>query len=335
MNPYVFLVGCPRSGTTLLRRIADAHPQLAVVHETRWIPRTYEFRRGLTPEGFVTPKLLERMRDPRRLRRLEIDETDLERSFGNGARVPFASFVTALFDLYGERHGKRLVGDKSPGYVRYMPMLHALWPRAKFVHIIRDGRDVCLSVLDWRKGATSYATFDEDPITTVGVWWEWYVRLGLEGRSKLLAGVYHELRYESLVAEPEQESVQLCNFLGISYDSEMLRFHEGRTVDDPQLDAKKAWKPVTAGLRSWRTQMPDEDVARFEAAAGRLLDELGYERGAPSIPSKDLQRAARFRERFIEQALERRRPVPKAWLAAADSRAGSHSIPSHALQGEG
>jgi hypothetical protein len=335
VNPYVFFVGCPRSGTTLLRRIGDAHPQLAVVHETRWIPRTYEFRRGLTPEGFVTPKLLERMRDPRRLRRLEIDEGDLQRLSGNGGGVPFASYVTALFDLYGERHGKRFVGDKSPGYVRYMPLLHELWPHASFVHIIRDGRDVCLSVLDWRKGATSYATFHEDPITTVGVWWEWYVRLGLEGSSKLQAGLYHELRYESLVAEPEQESVRLCNFLGISYHPEMLRFHEGRTVDDPRLDAKRAWKPVTAGLRSWRTQMADEDVVRFEAAAGGLLDQLGYERAAASIPRSALERAARIRERFVEQALERRRPVPTVWLAATDSRPGSHSTRAHAFRGEG
>ena len=55
MNPYVFLVGCPRSGTTLLRRIADAHPQLAVARGTRWIPRTFEFRRCLTEDGHVTP----------------------------------------------------------------------------------------------------------------------------------------------------------------------------------------------------------------------------------------------------------------------------------------
>jgi hypothetical protein len=73
----------------LLRRIGDAHPEPAVVHETRWIARTFEHRRGLSPEGLVTPKLLEGMRDPRRLRRLEIDEDDLKR-FENGDEVPFA-----------------------------------------------------------------------------------------------------------------------------------------------------------------------------------------------------------------------------------------------------
>jgi len=319
MNPYVFFVGCPRSGTTLLRRIGDAHPQLAVIQETRWIARTFECRRGLTPEGFVTPKLLERLRDPRKRRRLELSEDELVRMFPGGDGVPFAEFVTALFDQYGERRGKGLVGDKSPGYVRYIPLLHGLWPRAKFVHIIRDGRDVCLSVLDWRKAATNFSSFAEDPIITTGVWWEWYVELGREGGRRVGPELYHELRYESLVAEPERECRRLCEFLRIPYDAAMLRFHEGRLQDDPELDAKQAWRPVTPGLRSWKTQMTHEDVLRFEAAAGVLLAELGYPRAAPSVPRQTLERAARIREVFADQVRSRRRPLPGLWSNAIAS----------------
>jgi hypothetical protein len=313
VNPYVFLVGCPRSGTTLLRRIADAHPELAVARGTRWIPRTFEFRRGLTEDGYVTPKLLERLRDPFRLERLALDEDDLERLVAGRERVSFADFVTALYDLYGERHGKRLVGDKTPGYGRYLPTLHGLWPSAKFVHIVRDGRDVCLSVLDWRKDATGFSTFDRDPVTTIAVWWEWYVRLGLEGGRELGPELYHELRYESLVGGPEEECERLCAFLGLPIDDAMLRFHEGRVRDEPGLDAKKAWRPVTPGLRSWRSQLPHEEVARFEAAAGALLDELGYERMTASVPLGEAARATRVREAFVREVQARGRPLPRAW----------------------
>jgi hypothetical protein len=313
MNPYVFFVGCPRSGTTLLRRIGDAHPELAVARGNRWIARTVEFRRGLTREGFVTPRLLERLRDPHRLERLAIDEGDLERVLGNGGTVPFASFVTALFDLYGERHGKRLVGEKTPGYVRHLLPLHRLWPQAKFVHLIRDGRDVCLSVLDWGKGAAGFSTFEDDPVMTTGVWWEWYVQLGLEGGNELEASLYHELRYESLVADPERECARLCEFLALPYDGAMLRFHEGRMQDDPRLDAKKAWRPITPALRSWREQMPRQEVIHFEAAAGALLDRLGYERAAPSVPQKELDRAAQIRATFARELQARKRPLPRAW----------------------
>ena len=62
------------------------------------------------------------------------------------------------------------------------------------------------------------------------------------------------------------------------YADTMLEFHEGRTKTKPGLDAKRAWLPITSGLRDWRSEMPTEDLERFEAAAGDLLDELGYER---------------------------------------------------------
>jgi hypothetical protein len=325
MNPFVFFVGCPRSGTTLLGRIGDAHRQLAVIHETRWIPRCFQWREGLTPEGLVTNSLVARLLDPHALESLQIDESEMAELVRESGGVHFASFVTRLFDLYGERHGKPLVGDKSPGYVRYLELLHELWPEAKFVHIIRDGRDVGLSVLDWRKGVTSFSTFEEDPFTTLGVWWEWYVQLGREGGRVLGPDLYHELRYESLVAEPERESALLCEFLRIPYDASMLRFHEGRTSAKPGLSTKAAWLPVTEGLRDWRTAMEADAVLRFEAAAGDLLDELGYPCGATSISSRQREQAARIRERFAEQAHSRQRPVPRAWSNGAD-RAAKRSL---------
>jgi hypothetical protein len=73
----------------------------------------------------------------------------------------------------------------------------------------------------------------------------------------------------------------------------MLRFHEGRTRDDPGLDAKDAWRPVTPGLRNWPAQMPAGDVERFEAAAGGLLDELGYPRGCAHPSPEAVRQAAR------------------------------------------
>jgi hypothetical protein len=313
MNPYVFLVGCPRSGTTVLERMADAHPDLAVVHETRWIPRCFENREGLTPEGAVTPSLAARLRHPRVLEPLGLEEGEMARLIRDGRGMPFAGFVTALFDGYGERHGKPLVGDRSPGYVRYLPTLHGLWPGARFVHLIRDGRDVCLSVLDWRKGVTRYSPFASDPFTTTGVWWEWYVRLGIEGSRELGPGLYHDVRYESLVADPEREAVRLCRFLGITYRPSMLRFHEGRTRPKPGRSTKSSWLPVTGGLRSWREHMDPDDVLRFESAAGDLLEELGYPRAAPSIPGRELDRAARIRQTFAREADLRRRPLPRAW----------------------
>lgn len=141
--------------------------------------------------------------------------------------VPYASFVTGVFDLHGEAAGKRLIGDKTLAYVRSIPTLHELWPETRFVHLIRDGRDVFLSLKGWSKTgsvAGRFATWKEDPAATTALWWKWNVRLGQQEGGSLAPELYHEVRYEELISEPEQTCADLCDFLGPPYDDAMLKF---------------------------------------------------------------------------------------------------------------
>ena len=318
MNPFVFLVGCPRSGTTLLRRLLDAHPEVAIIDETLWITRFFERRKGLTPEGLVTPQLIPRLLGHRRFARLEIGGEELEGLLAAEDGLTYATFVGRIFDAYGETRGKRLVGDKSPGYVRSIPTLHSLWPEAQFVHLIRDGRDVALSALAWNKAERVFGDFRswrEDPVVTAALWWERSVRLGREAGAALGDGIYHELLFEDLVAGPEQQCATLCESLGLRYDGEMLRFHEGRARAAADLPSKRQWLPPTPGLRDWRTQMAAEDIERFEAAAGDLLDELGYARSAPRTRAAPRGHSLRIRRLFVEDVVARGRPVPAGWAA--------------------
>jgi hypothetical protein len=223
--------------------------------------------------------------------------------------------VSGFYDLIGEAPGKRLVGDKTGQYARSLPTLHELWPAARFVHLIRDGRDVALSVLSWKKnpGASRFPTWDEDTVMTTALWWSRNVELAREAGSKLEGRLYHELRYEALVDRPEEQCPAVCAFLDLPYDDAMLRFHEGRTRNAPGLSAKRAWLPITPNLRNWREQMPAEETERFEAVAGRLLDELGYERAFPRPRAELQRRAAEFRDRVGADLHAHRQPVPSAW----------------------
>ena len=231
--------------------------------------------------------------------------------------LPYARFVTALFDLYGRQRGKALAGDKTPGYVRDIDTLHALWPRARFVHIIRDGRDVCLSALNWTRKAEDFRrrfpTWDEDPVTTAALWWRWHVELGRRAGARLPPGLYHEVRYEALVEEPESACRALSAFLGLPYDDAMLRFHEGRLRRKPGLDAKHAWLPPTPGLRDWQSQMPPDALQRVEAAAGDLLADLGYPRGARRPDAEREEATARIAARFMAAAPSPGAPLPENW----------------------
>jgi hypothetical protein len=316
VNPYLFIVGCPRSGTTLLQRLLDAHPQLAVINETLWITREARRSKRVAREGLATPELVSRLFENRRFRRLELRREDVEALLDAGAPVPYARFVTGVFDLYGQGRGKPLVGDKSPGYVREIEKLHGLWPDARFIHLIRDGRDIWLSVAGWKKADRTlgrFATWHQDPVGTTALWWERSVRLGREAGAGLGPDLYHEVRYENLVADPGGVCRRLCAFLEIEYDDAMLRFHQGRSKHRPGLTSKRAWLPPQPGLRNWRAQMAPADVERFEATAGGLLEELGYPRAFPSLPATDGERAATVRAAFTEDARARGRALPARW----------------------
>jgi sulfotransferase family protein len=317
INPYVFVVGAARSGTTLLQRMLDAHPQLAVVNETYWVARKYRERNGLTREGVVTPALLPKLLASPKFSHMGVSEEDLVELLAEFESVRYDRFVSRIFDLYAARRGKRFAADKTPGYVRRIRRLHEVWPRARFVHIVRDPRDVCLSMLDWSMGertAGQDGTWDMDPALSTALYWRYCIVVGREEAGAVLGpSLYHEVRYEDLVSSPERELKQLCEFLCLPYAEEMTRFYEGRTRRDPRLDSKEQWLPPTAGLRDWHTQLPKSDVEHIEAAVGDLLDSLGYPTRFHHCTLAARAHVEEVRETFTRHLLARGRALPQDW----------------------
>jgi hypothetical protein len=299
-----------------LQRIVDAHPQIAITPEMHWITDYFRHGKWLGPEGRVTPEQVAAMMEHKRFRQFEFSRAQFQELLVGGEPIPYVTFLNRLFALYARNKNKPIVGNKTPAYVRRIPTLHQLWPEARFVHLLRDGRDVCLSILNWNhadRTAGRYATWSEDPVATTALWWKRKVRLGLQGGRALPPGQYHEIRYEELLARPVAECTKLCAFIGVAYSDAMPRFHEGRTRSEPGLDAKQAWLPITPGLRDWRTQMPPEQVERFEAVAGDLLEELGYERGAVQPSAAVVNHAAGIRARFTQELRAREEALPEGW----------------------
>jgi hypothetical protein len=200
--------------------------------------------------------------------------------------LTYGQFVSALYDAWGRERDKPLVGEKTPDYVRYLPLLHGLFPFARMVHIIRDGRDVALSALEWAtetKGPGKLGLWKEEPVGVCALWWRRQVAAGRRDGAGLGPGTYREVRYERLVADPESELRGITTFLDLPYAPEMAAYHVGQTRSQPGLSAKSAWLPPTPGLRDWRSSMAEQDVELFEALAGDLLSSLGYERLIPTV----------------------------------------------------
>ena len=275
-NPYVFVVGCPRSGTTLLQRMLDSHPLLAVANDTHFIPRALAGMGEANPE--LTPELAEKVWAYHRFNRLGLTRDDLDAAAADSHT--YSTFVSRLYDTFGRKRQKPLAGEKTPDYARHIPVLHGLFPRARFVHIVRDGRDVALSALDWatpKKGPGRWTLWDSHPVATCALWWRWQIEGALDARLLLGPGVVHEVLYEDLVAAPETQLRRIARFLDLEYDSAMEQYNRGKIRQDSNASAKSAWLSPTSGLRDWRQQMAPDDVSVFQALAGDLLNALGYE----------------------------------------------------------
>jgi sulfotransferase family protein len=275
----VFVVGCGRSGTTLLRLMLDAHPDLAIPPESHFLSRFgHAVDRYRAPGGGVDPERL--AGDILRTKNFaawgvpEYDVRSRVRSLSSPAS--FADVIDAVYTAYAEPRGASRWGDKTPRYVMDIPLFDRLIPGSRFVHIVRDGRDVAMSLRSVRFGPN-------DPMGAAGFWAR-RVRAGRRDGGRLGAGRYAETRYEALIADPERELRAICGVLDLPWDRAMLDYHRGVDAalpEDRRPQHRHEDRPPTAGLRDWRTQMPPAEVAAFEAVAGDLLDELGYERGAP------------------------------------------------------
>ncbi len=302
-NPFVFVVGCPRSGTTLLQRMLDSHPELAVSNDTHFIPRV--LKDELNPR--MTSDLVENVLNYKRFPRLGLS-TDIVLEVA-AKSFDFRGFVTGLYDEFARSHEKKFGGEKTPDYVKHLSLLHALFPWSRFVHIIRDGRDVALSMLEWackkKNGPAKFRLWEDQPLAVCALFWRWQVTRGLRDGSLLGPDLYCEVRYEQLVSNPPESLRRIARFLDLSYSERMANYYEGKTRYEKNLSAKSAWLPPTAGLRDWHANMSGRDVELFEAIAGDLLDILRYPRMYSRISSQISDAAERFRCLFEAEIQKR------------------------------
>jgi hypothetical protein len=284
--PAPFVVGAPRSGTTLLRLMLDMHDDLAIPPETGFGFLIGEPGHALTdPGAFLrAASALPTWSD------LPLEERDLRARLDAVRPWSVAGGLRAVYGSYAALHGKPRWGDKTPVHARYMSAFAALLPEARFVHLIRDGRDVAVSIRD--------LPFSPGGIEAIAAEWRDAI-LGARRQAPALPH-YREVRYEELVQEPERVLRELCAYLELDYQPAMLRAHERAASRHAELPPQRpgvGGAPVTREERArwhdltrrppdpsrvgrWRDELTGEERERFERVAGGLLAELGYGAGA-------------------------------------------------------
>ncbi len=266
-----FIVGAQRSGTTMFRLMLNAHPGLAVPFETDFVS-VYEHLEG---NRFADPEARAKAVESWAREPL----TKKARLLDNPARFvnlqdidSFDALVSAVMQHYSRQQGKSRWGVKTPSFVTEIDVLKQLFPAAKIIHLVRDGRDVAVSMSKIRWGKKNVIRAARD--------WREKVMMGRK-MGNILGEDYLELRFEDLVADPAQHLQEVCEFLGEKFDPAMLDYHRSSRsampVDSQQWHQKSMSKPDTRKISSWKRNMSRSHQELFENEAGPWLRVFGYE----------------------------------------------------------
>lgn len=271
----IFIVGSPRSGTTLLRFMLSSHPDLYIPDETGFIPHLIKPERvGDALTRAEVSALLDRIGQLNYLWRNLV--TDVSAFYQSLPEPNLTNILDALFcRVVADHHASRW-GDKTPLYVQHMPLIANIFPRVQFVHVIRDGRDATLSAQQ-KWGRSQFWYMDNYYLLKN---WVANVAIGRRDGALLPKTQYYEVRYEQLVREPENSLGQICDFLGESYQPAMLSHTSlARQVGPGPDNHTEVMKPIsTASVGRWRTEMSAFEQKMADRIAGSLLSELFYER---------------------------------------------------------
>jgi len=293
----LFLVGCPRSGTTLLKRILNAHSAVAITPETHFIRRIWLARQDFNPleSDAKFEQLIERF-----VSMPEFLEMGIESNAFRTAALETPRSIPALFERllseFGKVHHATLVGEKTPNHLLYMPILISLFPKARFIHIVRDPRAV---VQSWRSVPWSTGTLAGDAQV-----WRRYMMTARKNPPKHGQALL-TLHYESLLRDPVGTAKQVCNFLELRYEPEMLAFHAKQ--DTLVNTSREPWKKNVeraldpSRLDAWRDALDPSAIARIESIAWPEMVRWGYAPLTPRlalVASLPVQRAKERLHRF-------------------------------------
>ena len=256
--PAPILIGAARSGTDLLGAMLGAHPDLAMLRETGFVPRLAEMIRS---EPMTVERVIKLMAAAGPLEAHGLSEEEMRRRLIELDDLKAAAVLRCFYEAAAANAGKTRWGDETPSYLKRMRRIQRALSEARFIHVVRDGRDTL---------AARPAEINAGAAIATGQRWHKRVR-SVRVQAHLMNHLL-EIRYEDLIADPE------------STLRARLRVHRAAV-------RRRRWSirpsaagssPSSAPVGCWRERLEPEQLGAFEEVAGEMLDELGYRSDAPS-----------------------------------------------------
>jgi hypothetical protein len=273
---HVFIAGIPRSGTTLLRLVLSAHPQVAISPETHCLERIMF---GFPHTGRLDDEHLGQLKqvigEDRKLAGWKIDLQPYLERVSDYTEITTRQAIRDLMEHYRDQTAPHatVLGNKKGFFAEYGELAHHLFPEAKFLFIVRDARDAVYSMKTNLKGYSAISA---------SIRWRARVVRGRRLQARYPAQCLL-IKYEDLVSEPETVCRILCAFLQIEYAPEMIRFYEGNQRHERVIEGTEQIHQLTSSpftkdrIGRWRKGLTAGEVRIVQTIAGRELGRLGYE----------------------------------------------------------
>lgn len=279
-QPFLFITGRPRTGTTLLRMLLDAHPNVIIPTECQFIINLYNRygHRKVWTVG-VLSKLIDDLLEQWKFDHWRITREMLEdQLLGGRSFDSFGAVCRAVYELYPSIFPKGdvlLMADKNPGYAIYTTKLKKVFPEARFIFITRDFRDNFVSIKE--------SGLDLAIPSMVAQKWKYFYKTFV-ANSKKLPSDYLIISYEDLVSKPEETFKSVCHFASIPYSPNVFDFYKTNTefhkiYDEAILHKmhQRVMEPISTSRKGlYENRLSVKEIQLLEATMGRMAGETGY-----------------------------------------------------------
>lgn len=284
MKPPVFIVGCPRSGTSFLYHLLLSAGGFAEFHTQMNVFDVLEPIFGDLSVPKNKKKMMREWLGSKAFQVSGLDAANVEATVMAGCNHG-SDFLRIVMDEVARKQGVDRWIDSTPTNVPHMLRIGRDFPEARFIHIIRDARDAALS-LDQHLWSRPLPWDRKRSLLAAGLYWEWIVRKGRK-LGTMLGPRYMEVRYEDLVEQPQPQLRRIGEFLGHDLDYARILQASVGSVKKPLTSFKEELKEGRfSPVGRWKSKLPEDQLVWFERLVGKYMVELGYPLAHPESNSQ-------------------------------------------------
>lgn len=282
MEAPFFILGNPRSGTSLFRLMLNSNPSITVPPECGfllwWHNKYQEWTRENSQDEILLRELVKDILSSKKIETWNLEHNNLFSVLFEKSPKTYAELCFWIYKCYSNKK-EEIVGDKNNYYIKHLEQIHKIYPSAKYIHLVRDGRDVACS---YRKLKTLNSDSPYKPnlpyeITSIAMEWNDNVS---NIDSFLQKKISLTIKYEDLLSTTQNILEKTCSFLSVDYSEEMLNFHRTELHDEPS--STMPWKVKTlekvdkSNVGKYKSELSNNELSKFKNIGGQSLKRFGY-----------------------------------------------------------